>query len=158
MKYLIILVVLIIIFLVITYNNEENFRRGRGGGGGRSGGRRSGGSRSGGSRSGGSRSGGRRSGGRRGGGIRGRNVRVGGRRDGYYRRYNRNNWGWNGDSGWNVWRYLYPYYDWGYLPENPGCDGKACGGYCTPFNSKCCGGSNPSTCGMNYCSNNTLCN
>lgn len=58
-----------------------------------------------------------------------------------------------------IWRYFYPdYYRYNYIPENPGCDGKACGGYCNPFNSKCCGGTNPSTCGLSYCENNQLCN
>ena len=72
-----------------------------------------------------------------------------------WRRWRRNR-GW----GWNVWQYLYPYsgYPNYYVPENPGCDGKACGGYCNPYNSKCCGGTSPSTCGLGYCSNSSLCN
>lgn len=78
----------------------------------------------------------------------------------YIPRYNlkfnkslKNNW------NWNIWKYLYPtyYYPFYYLPTNPGCDGKACGGYCNPYNSKCCGGTNPSTCGLYYCNNNKLC-
>ena len=42
--------------------------------------------------------------------------------------------------------------------NNPGCDGKACGGYCQPWNSKCCGGTKPFTCNRLSCSNNILCN
>jgi hypothetical protein len=44
------------------------------------------------------------------------------------------------------------------LNNNPGCDNKSCGGYCTPYNSKCCGGTNPSTCSRRYCQNSNLCN
>ena len=80
------------------------------------------------------------------------------RRPGSPRR--RHGWRRNRGWGWNVWQYLYPYsgYPNYYVPENPGCDGKACGGYCNPYNSKCCGGTSPSTCGLGYCSNSSLCN
>jgi hypothetical protein len=75
-------------------------------------------------------------------------------------RYVNRRWRRNRGWGWNVWQYLYPnyYYPYYTIPENPGCDGKACGGYCNPYNSRCCGGTSPSTCGLGYCSNNSLCN
>jgi len=66
----------------------------------------------------------------------------------------------NDNWGVSIWRYIYPYnnYPYYYIPINPGCDGKSCGGYCNPFNSRCCGGSSPSTCGMSYCKGSSLCN
>tara|TARA_B110000208_G_scaffold181870_1_gene233035 strand:+ start:641 stop:1084 length:444 start_codon:yes stop_codon:yes gene_type:complete len=42
--------------------------------------------------------------------------------------------------------------------NNPGCDGQACGGYCQPWNSKCCGGTKPFTCNSYSCKTNPLCN
>lgn len=60
-------------------------------------------------------------------------------------------------------RHLNPWYYRGYSynsnpPRNPGCDGQACGGYCTPWNSLCCGGTSPSTCNRLECQQNKLCN
>ena len=60
----------------------------------------------------------------------------------------------------------YPFYynfipKWLYNPSrieyNNVCDYKSCGGFCTPYNSKCCGGTNPSTCSRIYCKNSKLC-
>ena len=131
-----IIIIIVIMFILIMTYSVENFRRhggGRSGGGGRPGGRAP------------------------------RIIRSSIRRP--RRRYRnpirrRSYWNNNSGWGWNVWRYLYPYndYPYNYIPENPGCDGKSCGGYCNPFNSRCCGGTSPSTCGMPYCSGNSLCN
>lgn len=59
---------------------------------------------------------------------------------------------------WNVG--MIPY--WHYPPvnvySNPGCDYKSCGGYCTPYNSKCCGGTNSATCSLKRCKDSQLCN
>ena len=62
------------------------------------------------------------------------------------------------------WNYFYPRWDYPevsyvnpYRLSNPGCDNKTCGGYCTPYNSTCCGGTNPTTCSYAYCKNHTSC-
>lgn len=59
----------------------------------------------------------------------------------------------------SFWSYLNPGYYYNYLPytSNPGCDGKTCGGYCTPYNSTCCGGTNPSTCAYPRCKGHSSC-
>ena len=62
------------------------------------------------------------------------------------------------------WNYFYPRWDYPEISymnpfrlSNPGCDNKTCGGYCTPYNSTCCGGTNPTTCSYAYCKNHTSC-